>query len=54
MPIKRGHDNKGSFYQWGNHGKRYYYKAGNVNSRLIAKSKAMKQMKAIFSNGYLN
>lgn len=31
MPIFRGNDTKGYFYQWGNHGKRYYYNLGSEN-----------------------
>jgi hypothetical protein len=52
MPIHRGSDSKGSFYQWGNSGKKYYYKSGNKKSREIAKSKAKKQAIAIYASGW--
>lgn len=51
MPIHTGKDKNGPFVQWG-HQKKYYYKLNNKNSFNIAKSKAEKQMKAIFANGY--
>lgn len=52
MPVKRGSDSKGSYYQWGNSGKKYYYKTGNRDSRERAKAKAHRQAKAIYASGY--
>lgn len=52
MPIHQSKDSKGSFYQWGKSGKKYYYTPGNQKDREIAKTKAQKQMKAIFYKGY--
>jgi len=49
MPIHRGHDNGGNYYQWGNE-KKYYYK--NDNDREIAYHKATKQAQAIYASGY--
>jgi len=46
MPIHRGKDIKGSYYQYGNQ-HRYYYTSGNAHSRAIAKMKAMIQARAI-------
>ena len=51
MPIHRGQDFKGPFYQWGSQ-KKYYYKPGNKKSREAAKEKARKQMIAIYATGY--
>jgi len=51
MPIHRGKDSKGPFYQWG-HRKKYYYKSGNKKSRERAKKLATQQMRAIFASGY--
>ncbi len=45
MPVHRGHDKQGPFYQWG-HQKKYYYVVG-TKSRLIARKKAMRQGAAI-------
>ena len=52
MPVNRGKDGNGSYYQWGNSGKRYYYISGNVKSRNRAKDLAYKQAKAIYSSGW--
>jgi len=46
MPIRRGHDSHGYFYQWGG-AKKYYYVANNPSSRTKAKNKAAKQGRAI-------
>jgi hypothetical protein len=52
MPVHRGQDSKGPYYQWGNHGKRYYYTANNTRSRELAKGKAELQGRAARANGY--
>lgn len=52
MPVHRSRDRRGSFYQWGGHGKRYYYQVGNARSRLIARRLAQRQGAAAYSNGY--
>lgn len=52
MPVHRGQDSIGAYFQWGQHGKRYYYIAGNARSRQIARNKATKQAIAIYSSGY--
>ena len=51
MPIYRGKDSKGPFYQWGNQKK---YISGNKLSRNKALEKVKKQMAAIYSSGYKN
>lgn len=51
MPIHRGKDSKGPYYQWGKQ-KKYYYISGNKQSREEAYSKAKKQAIAIYSSGY--
>ena len=52
MPVKSGTDNKGSFFRWGGHGKRYYYTKGNKTSMAVAKAKAEKQGRATYAAGY--
>ena len=47
MPIYRGVNSKGPYYQWGKTGAKYYYIPNNSRSRLNAKKKAIKQMVAI-------
>jgi len=51
MPTQRGQDSKGPYYQWGS-GKKYYYEAGNEESRKRAKEKADRQGRAVRSSGY--
>lgn len=52
MPIHRKKDSHGTYYQWGNSGKKYYYKTGNKKSRENAFKKARMQEKAIYASGY--
>lgn len=52
MPVHTGSDNKGSYAQWGNKGKKYRYKAGDASSRNAAKKKAGKQGEAAYASGY--
>lgn len=52
VPVRRGKDSKGPYYQWGDSGKRYYYTAGDKGSRSTAKSKAEKQGRATRAAGY--
>ncbi len=47
MPVHRSSDRHGSFYQWGSHGKKYYYIPNNTASRLYSKDLAAKQGIAI-------
>ena len=51
MPIHRGRDSKGTYYQWGNQ-KKYYYKSGNPKSRKNAYNKTSKQAVAIYASGW--
>lgn len=46
MPIHRGYDKDGCYYQYGDR-KKYYYVCGNAKSRMEAKKLAIKQMVAI-------
>jgi|LauGreDrversion4_2_1035121.scaffolds.fasta_scaffold03444_8 hypothetical protein len=53
MPVHRGYDAVGYYYQWGKSGKKYYYTPGNTRSENIARNKSYEQAKAIYANGYL-
>ena len=53
MPVHRGFDSNGPFYQWGTQGKKYYYKSGSKTSRELAKKKAKKQAVAIYASGWI-
>ena len=52
MPIHIGKNSKGSFYQWGTSGKKYYYQPGCATCRENAKKNAGKQARAIYASGY--
>jgi hypothetical protein len=52
MPVHRGQDSNGPYYQWGNHGKKYYYTSGNKVSRENAHQKAQIQGRAAYAHGY--
>jgi len=53
MPVHKRTDSQGKkFYQWGNHGKRYYYLVNSKKSEEMAKQKAAKQGRAAFAHGY--
>lgn len=52
MPVHRGKDSSGPYYQWGNHGKKYYYTANNVKTRENAKNSATKQGQAAHAHGW--
>lgn len=47
MPVERGRDKDGTFYRWGKSGKKYYYTPNNKQSREQAKTKALRQGRAI-------
>ncbi|MBI3331813.1 hypothetical protein HYZ99_02525 [Candidatus Peregrinibacteria bacterium] len=44
MPVHKGRDSKGEYYQWGKHGKKYRGRG--------AKGKAARQGRAAFAHGY--
>jgi hypothetical protein len=52
MPVHRGKDSEGPYYQWGGSGKKYHYQAGDKASRDAAKEKAEKQGRAARARGY--
>lgn len=51
MPIERGKDKDGPYYQWGERGKRYHYTANDKPSREKAREKAVKQAQAAIAHG---
>ncbi len=52
MPVHRGSDRSGPFYQWGKSGKKYHYTAGDAESRKRARNKAERQGAAARASGY--
>jgi hypothetical protein len=52
MPVRRGKDTNGSFYQWGDSGAKYHYRAGDRAARKRAKEKAERQGRAARARGY--
>lgn len=47
MPVHRGEDKEGPYYQWGDSGKKYHYESGDKASRKKAKKQAHEQGYAI-------
>jgi|HubBroStandDraft_5_1064220.scaffolds.fasta_scaffold00374_11 hypothetical protein len=52
MPIYSHRDNKGNYYQWGRHGAKYYFDNNSLFSKVLAKNKAERQARAVYSHGY--
>lgn len=56
MPIHQGYEwrdgKRWGYYQWGSHGKRYYYTPGNERARKAARTKAEQQAMAAYAHGY--
>ena len=52
MPVHRGMDARGPYYQWGESGTKYRYESGDEDSRETAKQKANKQAQAAHAAGY--
>lgn len=52
MPIHKRIDSRGSYFQYGNHGKKYYFDILSDNSIINAYNKALKQQTAIYLSGY--
>jgi hypothetical protein len=52
MPVAQRHDTQGSYYQWGNHGHKYYFNPNSDQSRSTAKTHATKQGMAAHANGW--
>lgn len=50
MPIHERKDKSGKYYQWGERGKKYYFKKEGGKGK--AYDKALKQAKAIYASGY--
>ncbi len=50
MPIYERIDKKGHYYQYGNHGSRYYF--NSKTSRSTAYKKAVKQAAAVHASGW--
>jgi hypothetical protein len=52
MPVHHGVDSQGPFYQWGHHGAKYHYSAGDEKGRRVAFNSATHQAMAAFAHGY--
>ena len=58
MPVREGKDSEGVYFQWGQHGKRYYVKdyitdaCDRACAEKKAKRKALLQGKAAFAAEY--
>jgi len=52
MPVHQGQDENGTFYQWGDGGKKYHYVEGDESSRQEAEQSAGRQGRAAHARGY--
>jgi len=52
MPIHIKSNNLGKYFQWGNHGAKYYFDPKNKKSIMFSYNKAVKQAQAAYSHGY--
>lgn len=50
MPVHKGKDQEGPYFQWGQSGKKYRYTPGNESSKEEAKRKARRQGQAIHAS----
>jgi hypothetical protein len=50
MPIHNRTDSQGHYYQWGDHGHKYYYH--DSHSKQKAYQQALTQARAIYYHGY--
>lgn len=46
MPVRRGKDTRGHYFQWGE-GKKYYFDPDNLRSAARARNRASKQGQAV-------
>ena len=52
MPIREKKDSSGHYYQWGNHGGKYYFDPKDNKDKQKALKKAQRQARAIYAHGY--
>ncbi len=52
MPVAKHHTEEGWYYQWGGHGKKYFFDPGDPDSETEAKHKAGLQGRAAHAHGY--
>ena len=52
MPVARHQTSEGSYYQWGEHGKKYFLDPADPASEAEAKRKAGLQGRAAHAHGY--
>lgn len=52
MPVHESSDSKGNYFQWGTHGKKYYYDPKEKGSAEEARKFAVKQGQAIRASGW--
>lgn len=53
MPVRLHHTKEGDYYQWGGHGKKYFFNPKSPKSKTLAHEKAERQGRAAYAAGYL-
>jgi hypothetical protein len=52
MPVEKHHTSEGWYYQWGEHGKKYFFDPDDSQSETLAKKNAGRQGRAAYAHGY--
>jgi hypothetical protein len=52
MPVKLHHTSEGWYYQWGEHGKKYFFDPDKPEEKTVAQNNAVRQGRAAFAHGY--
>ncbi len=52
MPTRMHHTAEGWYYQWGDHGKKYFFNPDDPDAKKQAKEKADRQGRAAYASGY--
>jgi hypothetical protein len=52
MPVEKHHTSEGWYYQWGEHGKKYFFDPDDPRAEAQAKESAGRQGRAAHAHGY--
>jgi hypothetical protein len=52
MPVKLHHTSEGWYYQWGEHGKKYFFDPDKPEEKTMAQNNVVRQGRAAFAHGY--
>jgi hypothetical protein len=52
MPVEKHHASEGWYYQWGEHGRKYFFNPDDPKGETLAKKNAERQGRAAYAHGY--